>query len=65
MELRGDFASGALHPGDLKPSVTKAIDRLLESVRDRCKRKEAAKTAEAVVKAYLKKAVSSSSKRKT
>ena len=25
-ELRADFGSGALHPGDLKPPVTKAVD---------------------------------------
>ena len=63
-ELRADFESGALHPGDLKPPVTKAVDGFLQSVRDRCKSEEAAKKAEAEVKAYLKKVAAASKKKK-
>jgi tyrosyl-tRNA synthetase len=32
-ELNADFASGTLHPGDLKPAVVLAINALLEPVR--------------------------------
>jgi tyrosyl-tRNA synthetase len=63
-ELRSDFKSGALHPGDLKPFVTKAVDGFLQAVRDRCKGEETAKKAEADVKAYLKKAAAASKKKK-
>ena len=31
--LKEDFCSEALHPGDLKPAVTNAINKLLEPVR--------------------------------
>jgi len=31
--LREDFASGALHPGDLKPALGRAVNQLLEKVR--------------------------------
>lgn len=33
-DLEADFASGALHPGDLKPAVAKAINTILQPVRD-------------------------------
>lgn len=36
-ELEQDFASGALHPGDLKPAVSKAINAMLQPVRDHFK----------------------------
>lgn len=32
-EMQTDFASGALHPGDLKPSLSRAINEVLEPVR--------------------------------
>lgn len=32
--LKVDFESGAIHPGDLKPAVTAAINDLLQPVRD-------------------------------
>ena len=63
-ELRSDFQSGALHPGDLKPFVTKAVDGFLQAVRDRCKAEEPAKKAEADVRAYLKKLAAASKKKK-
>ncbi|CAL1382546.1 unnamed protein product [Linum trigynum] len=33
-DLEADYASGALHPGDLKPSLSKALNRILQPVRD-------------------------------
>lgn len=33
-DLEADFASGVLHPGDLKPAVAKAINSILQPVRD-------------------------------
>lgn len=35
--LESDFAAGALHPGDLKPAVSKAINSMLQPVRDHFK----------------------------
>lgn len=32
--LEADYVSGALHPGDLKPSLAKAINTMLQPVRD-------------------------------
>jgi len=53
-EIRGDFAKGELHPGDLKPPVGKVVDEWLGKVREQQK-KEAAKKALADVKNFLKK----------
>lgn len=36
-ELQEDFASGALHPGDLKAAVSAGINKVLDSVRDKMK----------------------------
>lgn len=33
-QLSADYVSGVLHPGDLKPAVAKAINKLLQPVRD-------------------------------
>lgn len=33
-ELEADYASGKLHPGDLKPALAKAINAILQPVRD-------------------------------
>ena len=33
-DLERDFAAGQVHPGDLKPAVSKAINRMLQPVRD-------------------------------
>ena len=33
-ELEAEFVKGGLHPGDLKPAVAKAINNLLQPVRD-------------------------------
>lgn len=32
--LEADFASGQLHPGDLKTAVAKALNELIQPVRD-------------------------------
>jgi len=53
-----------LHPGDLKPTATKAVDAFLQQVRDRIKSVDTAKKAEADVKAYLKKVAAASKKKK-
>lgn len=36
-DLEADFTSGCLHPGDLKPAVSKAINTMLQPVRDHFK----------------------------
>ena len=33
-DLEADYLSGRIHPGDLKPAVTEAINRILEPVRE-------------------------------
>ncbi|GBF94478.1 hypothetical protein Rsub_07012 [Raphidocelis subcapitata] len=33
-ELRAAYASGAVHPADLKPALSKALNRILQPVRD-------------------------------
>lgn len=51
-ELEADFASGALHPGDLKPAVAKAINAMLQPVRDHFKNDPAARKLLEQVKRY-------------
>ena len=63
-ELQADFKAGALHPGDLKPAVTKLVDAFLQHVRERCKTNDDAKNAEKDIKDYLKKAAAASKKKK-
>ena len=42
-EFEADFISGALHPADVKPSLSKALNTILQPVRDHFKNnKEAA-----------------------
>lgn len=50
--LEKDFESGALHPGDLKPAVAKAINSLLQPVRDHFKKNPDAKKLLQQVKKY-------------
>jgi len=45
-----DFRSGAIHPGDLKPAVTEAINRIIEPVRQHFASGEAKKLLEQVKK---------------
>lgn len=51
-DLEKDFASEALHPGDLKPAVSKAINQILQPVRDHFKNNKEAKELLAKVKKY-------------
>lgn len=51
-ELEEDFASGALHPGDLKPAVSKAINAMLQPVRDHFKNDPEARKLFEQVKRY-------------
>lgn len=51
-ELEADFASGALHPGDLKPAVAKAVNAMLQPVRDHFKNDPAARKLLDQVKRY-------------
>ncbi|XP_028102955.1 tyrosine--tRNA ligase 1, cytoplasmic-like [Camellia sinensis] len=42
-ELVADYESGQLHPGDLKPALSKALNKILQPVRDHFKNDPAAK----------------------
>jgi len=57
--LQAEFESGALHPGDLKPAFGRALNALLEPLRNDLKEQDALKKAvkdlEAFVKAQSKK----------
>lgn len=53
-ELRSVFASGALHPGDLKPSVRDAIDAILERMRKLVAEEKELKEAEKELAKALK-----------
>ena len=48
--LEADYASGAIHPGDLKPALGKAINALLEPVRKHFATGEPARLLEQVKK---------------
>eukprot|EP00933_Yihiella_yeosuensis_P045334 TRINITY_DN40706_c0_g1_i1.p1 TRINITY_DN40706_c0_g1~~TRINITY_DN40706_c0_g1_i1.p1 ORF type:complete len:743 (+),score=186.60 TRINITY_DN40706_c0_g1_i1:65-2293(+) len=57
-ELREDYASGALHPGDLKPALSKTLNAVLETARNGLKEdalKKAVKELENFVKSQQKK----------
>mmetsp|Transcript_5287 Transcript_5287/g.15169 ORF Transcript_5287/g.15169 Transcript_5287/m.15169 type:complete len:418 (+) Transcript_5287:140-1393(+) len=51
-ELEADYASGALHPGDLKPALTEAINVILQPVRDHFEKDERAKAILKKVKSF-------------
>ncbi|KAG6634065.1 tyrosine--tRNA ligase 1, cytoplasmic-like [Carya illinoinensis] len=51
-ELIADYESGELHPGDLKPSLSKALNKILEPVREHFKKDNHAKDLLKRVKAY-------------
>lgn len=51
-DLEKDFISGTLHPGDLKPAVAKAINAMLQPVRDHFKNDPAARKLLEQVKKY-------------
>ena len=42
-EVVRDYGSGALHPGDLKPALAKALNAILQPVRDHFAADERAK----------------------
>lgn len=51
-ELIADYESGELHPADLKPALSKALNRILEPVREHFKNDSNAKDLLKRVKAY-------------
>ncbi|KAJ4822236.1 hypothetical protein Tsubulata_035656 [Turnera subulata] len=51
-ELVADYESGGLHPGDLKPSLSKALNKILQPVRDHFKNDPKAKALLEQVKSY-------------
>ena len=51
-ELESDYVSGALHPGDLKPALTNAINGILEPVREHFEKNEEAKKLLKLVRSY-------------
>mmetsp|Transcript_115014 Transcript_115014/g.321426 ORF Transcript_115014/g.321426 Transcript_115014/m.321426 type:complete len:724 (+) Transcript_115014:84-2255(+) len=52
--LTQDFASGALHPGDLKPSLSKALNALLEPLREGLAKQDVLKKAQKDLEAFVK-----------
>jgi tyrosyl-tRNA synthetase len=51
-DLAEDYISGDLHPGDLKPSLAKALNKILQPVRDHFENDAEAKALLKQVKAY-------------
>ncbi|XP_057851509.2 tyrosine--tRNA ligase 1, cytoplasmic isoform X2 [Cryptomeria japonica] len=51
-ELATDYEAGALHPADVKPSLSKALNQILQPVRDHFKTNAVAKDLLKRVKAY-------------
>ncbi|CAN0901752.1 Tyrosine--tRNA ligase 1, cytoplasmic [Linum grandiflorum] len=51
-ELVIDYESGALHPGDLKPALSKALNKILQPVRDHFSQNARAKDLLKRVKGY-------------
>ncbi|KAJ7952302.1 Tyrosine--tRNA ligase [Quillaja saponaria] len=51
-ELISSYASGELHPGDLKPALSKALNKILEPVREHFKKDANARDLLKRVKAY-------------
>ncbi|KAG8374930.1 hypothetical protein BUALT_Bualt10G0046800 [Buddleja alternifolia] len=51
-DLADDYESGDLHPGDLKPALAKAINRILQPVRDHFNNDSKAKELVKRVKSY-------------
>eukprot|EP00250_Pteridium_aquilinum_P019774 c24564_g1_i2 orf=357-1589(+) len=51
-EVNSDYESGALHPSDLKSNLSKAINKILQPVRDHFKNNADAKKLLKKVKAY-------------
>lgn len=51
-DLEEDFKSGALHPGDLKPSLSRALNQILQPVRDHFEKNQEAKDLLKKVKSF-------------
>ncbi|XP_078440286.1 tyrosyl-tRNA synthetase, class Ib, bacterial/mitochondrial [Wolffia australiana] len=51
-ELSADYENGALHPGDLKPSLSKALNQILQPVRDHFKNNPEARDLLKTVRGY-------------
>ncbi|KAL0910735.1 hypothetical protein M5K25_018819 [Dendrobium thyrsiflorum] len=51
-ELICDYESGALHPADVKPALSKALNEILQPVRDHFKNSKEARELLKTVKAY-------------
>lgn len=51
-ELAADYESGSLHPADLKPTLSKAINKILQPVRDHFKNDQKAKDLMKRVKSF-------------
>lgn len=51
-DLKDDYGSGALHPGDLKPSLSRAINQILMPVRKHFEQDEKAKALLKKVKSF-------------
>ncbi|XP_031377294.1 tyrosine--tRNA ligase 1, cytoplasmic isoform X1 [Punica granatum] len=51
-ELTADYESGELHPGDLKPALAKALNKILQPVRDHFTQNPVAKDLLKRVKGY-------------
>ena len=52
LELAADYASGALHPGDLKPALARHLNDILQPVRDHFEKDEEAKALLKAVRSY-------------
>ncbi|XP_055805295.1 tyrosine--tRNA ligase 1, cytoplasmic-like isoform X2 [Solanum dulcamara] len=51
-ELAADYESGSLHPADLKPALSKAVNKILQPVRDHFKNDQKAKDLMKRVKSF-------------
>uniref|UniRef100_A0A0D3GWD3 tyrosine--tRNA ligase n=1 Tax=Oryza barthii TaxID=65489 RepID=A0A0D3GWD3_9ORYZ len=61
-ELIADYESGALHPADVKPALAKAINQILQPIRDHFKNNSEAKVLLNTVKNYKVKTEDTSSR---
>lgn len=61
-ELEADFADGKLHPNDLKPSVAKVINELIEPVRRHFETNPMAKALLKTIDGYKKEAADKAAK---
>ncbi|KAK3120636.1 hypothetical protein QOZ80_9AG0691250 [Eleusine coracana subsp. coracana] len=52
-DLHMDYSSGALHPADVKPALAKAINQILQPVRDHFNNNSEAKALLGTVKEYM------------